>query len=69
MTVKFKVFASRGDWIQSPDTVLKTLSYPLPLSALFSFVGSPQAGSPLTEVRGSSASQLPLRKDQHLFLQ
>ena len=38
MTVKFKVFAFRDDWIQSPDNVLKMWSSPLPLSALFSSV-------------------------------
>ena len=41
MTIKFKILAFSGDWIQSPDNVLKTQSYPLPLSALFSSVGSP----------------------------
>ena len=41
MTVKFKVFAFRDDWIQSPDNVLNTRSSPLPLSALFSSVVSP----------------------------
>lgn len=40
MTVKFKVFAFRDDWIQSPDNVLKMWSSPLPLSALFSSVVS-----------------------------
>lgn len=63
MTVEFKVLAFRDDGIQSPDMSWRC-GLPLPLPQL-----SSPLWSPLEEVKWSSNCQLPLGKDQHLFLQ